>query len=121
MVKAHRIQDKARGVGFDWEERHQVWEKVEEEMREFKNEFDVEEEKPIDQEKAESEFGDLMFSLINYARFLGINPEDSLEKTNKKFIKRFNHLEAESKKLGKPLKEMTLAEMDIIWEAAKKL
>lgn len=121
MVKAHRIQDKARGVGFDWEEKHQVWEKVEEEMREFKNEFDTEKDDQIDRDKAESEFGDLLFSLINYARFIGINPEDALEKTNKKFIKRFNHLEKESNKIGKPLKEMSLAEMDAIWEEAKKL
>ncbi len=121
MVKAHRIQDKARGVGFDWEEKKQVWEKVEEEMQEFKNEFNAEKNEAIDKEKAEGEFGDLLFSLINYARFIDINPEDALEKTNKKFIKRFNHLEKESKKLGKPLKEMTLAEMDAIWNEAKKL
>lgn len=121
MVKAHRIQDKARGVGFDWEERKQVWEKVEEEMQEFKNEFDVDGNKAVNNEKAESEFGDLLFSLINYARFIDINPEDALEKTNKKFIKRFNHLEKVSKKMKKPLKEMTLAEMDSIWNEAKKL
>jgi MazG family protein len=121
LVKAHRIQEKARGVGFDWEEKRQVWEKVEEELREFKEEFNVETSMPIDKEKAESEFGDLLFSLINYARFVDINPEDALERTNKKFIKRFNYLEKESQKLGKPLKEMTLGEMDTIWEKAKKL
>ncbi|QNL21869.1 nucleoside triphosphate pyrophosphohydrolase [Hyphobacterium sp. CCMP332] len=121
MVKAHRIQDKARGVGFDWEERKQVWEKVEEEMQEFKNEFNAEESDSFDRERAEGEFGDLLFSLINYARFIDINPEDALEKTNKKFIKRFNHLEKESKKLGKALKDMTLSEMDAIWNEAKKL
>jgi len=121
LVKAMRIQEKARGAGFDWEKREQVWEKVEEEMSEFKREFNVEENTPIDKEKAENEFGDLMFSLINYARFLDINPEDALEKTNKKFIKRFNYLEAESKKDGKELGKMTLEEMDKYWEAAKKL
>lgn len=121
MVKAHRIQEKARGVGFDWEEKHQVWEKVEEEMREFKNEFDAENENGFNKERAESEFGDLLFSLINYARFIDINPEDALEKTNKKFIKRFNHLENESRRIGKSLKDMSLAEMDAIWEEAKKL
>ncbi len=121
MVKAHRIQEKARGVGFDWEEKSQVWEKVEEEMQEFKNEFDLELSEDFSKERAESEFGDLLFSLINYARFININPEDALERTNKKFIKRFNFLEQESKKVGKTLKEMTLAEMDLIWEKAKKL
>ncbi|WP_028978912.1 nucleoside triphosphate pyrophosphohydrolase [Sporocytophaga myxococcoides] len=121
LVKAMRIQEKARGAGFDWEKREQVWEKVEEEMAEFKAEFNVVENKVIEKEKAENEFGDLMFSLINYARFLDINAEDALEKTNKKFIKRFNYLESESKKDGKELGKMTLAEMDKYWEAAKKL
>jgi len=121
LVKAMRIQEKARGAGFDWEKKEQVWEKVEEEMSEFKAEFNVEEGKVIEKEKAENEFGDLMFSLINYARFLDINAEDALEKTNKKFIKRFNYLESESKKDGKELGKMSLAEMDKYWEAAKKL
>jgi MazG family protein len=121
MIKAMRIQEKVRGVGFDWEEKEQVWGKVEEEMNEFKNEFNVAAGKEIDKEKAEGEFGDLIFSLINYARFININSEDALERTNKKFIKRFNYLEAESKKDGKNLGEMTLAEMDIYWERAKKL
>lgn len=121
LVKAMRIQEKARGAGFDWEKKEQVWEKVEEEMAEFKAEFNVAENKAIEKEKAENEFGDLMFSLINYARFLDINAEDALEKTNKKFIKRFNYLESESKKDGKELGKMTLAEMDKYWEAAKKL
>lgn len=121
LVKASRIQEKARGVGFDWEEKQQVWEKVEEEMQEFKNEFNVIENKEIDQEKAEAEFGDLLFSLINYARFININPEDALEKTNRKFIKRFQYLESKSKELGKNLKDMTLAEMDVFWNEAKKL
>lgn len=121
LVKAMRIQEKARGAGFDWEKKQQVWEKVEEEMAEFKAEFDVDENKVIEKEKAENEFGDLMFSLINYARFLDINAEDALEKTNKKFIKRFNYMESESKKDGKELGKMSLSEMDKYWEAAKKL
>ncbi|POY35297.1 nucleoside triphosphate pyrophosphohydrolase [Solitalea longa] len=119
LVKASRIQEKARGVGFDWEEKHQVWEKVEEEMAEFRAEFN--EDKPIDKEKAEAEFGDLLFSLINYARFLDINAEDALEKTNKKFIKRFQYLESKAKENGQNLKDMTLAEMDVYWNEAKKL
>ncbi len=121
LVKAYRIQDKVRGVGFDWEEKHQVWQKVEEELEEFKQEFDVTVNETLDAEKAEAEFGDLLFSLVNYARFIGINPENALERTNKKFIKRFNHLEARAKETGRPLKEMTLAEMDIFWEEAKGL
>ncbi|WP_020526587.1 nucleoside triphosphate pyrophosphohydrolase [Flexithrix dorotheae] len=121
MVKAIRVQEKARGVGFDWEKKEQVWEKVEEEMQEFKAEFNVAKNEEIDKEKAESEFGDLLFSLVNYARFVGINPETALEKTNKKFIKRFNFLESESKKDGKSMGEMTLAEMDEYWERAKHI
>lgn len=113
MVKATRIQDKARGVGFDWDNREQVWEKVQEELAEFKLEIDRK------SDKAEGEFGDLLFSLINYARFIGINPEDALEKTNKKFIKRFQFLETESAKEGKMLGEMTLEEMDVYWNRAK--
>ena len=121
LVKAYRIQDKVRGVGFDWEEKQQVWQKVEEELEEFKQEFDVTANKTVDAEKAEAEFGDLLFSLINYARFIGINPENALERTNKKFIKRFNHLEVQAKAAGKQLHEMTLAEMDVFWEEAKRL
>ncbi|MEQ9297850.1 MAG: nucleoside triphosphate pyrophosphohydrolase [Cyclobacteriaceae bacterium] len=121
LVKAMRIQEKARGVGFDWEEKSQVWEKVEEEMAEFKHEFDVSADKPINAEKAQGEFGDLLFSLINYARFAEINPEEALERTNKKFIKRFQYLEKMSRKDGKDLSEMSLAEMDEYWNAAKKL
>lgn len=120
LIKASRIQEKARGVGFDWEEKSQVWEKVEEEMQEFRDEFNVE-GKPFDKERAEDEFGDLLFSLINYARFIDINPEDALEKTNKKFIKRFQYLEKKASDLGKSLKDMTLTEMDIFWNEAKKL
>jgi XTP/dITP diphosphohydrolase len=121
LVKASRIQEKARGVGFDWEEKSQVWAKVEEEMQEFKDEFNVEDETTIDHEKAESEFGDLLFSLINYARFININPEDALEKTNRKFIKRFQYLEDKARENGQQLQEMTLAEMDVFWNEAKKL
>jgi XTP/dITP diphosphohydrolase len=119
LVKASRIQEKARGVGFDWEEKSQVWEKVEEEMQEFKAEFNVENDADIDHEKAEGEFGDLLFSLINYARFININAEDALEKTNRKFIKRFQYLEDKARENGKNLHDMTLAEMDIFWNEAK--
>jgi MazG family protein len=121
MVKAIRIQDKARGVGFDWEKKEQVWEKVEEEMQEFKNEFNIEEANQIDHEKATAEFGDLIFSLINYSRFIKIDPEEALERTNKKFIKRFQFLESESKKDGKSIGDMSLTEMDKYWERAKNL
>jgi MazG family protein len=120
LVKATRIQEKARSAGFDWEEKSQVWEKVEEELNEFKEEFNIENGQ-IDKAKAEGEFGDLLFSLINYARFIDINPEDALERTNRKFIKRFTYLEQESKKDGKELKDMTLEEMDKYWNEAKKL
>lgn len=116
MVKASRIQDKARGVGFDWERPEQVWEKVQEELGELQVEVES-----GDAERIESEFGDVLFSMINYARFLQVNPEDALERTNKKFIKRFQYLEGKAKEIGKPLSEMTLAEMDVFWEQAKKL
>lgn len=116
LVKASRIQDKVKGVGFDWEEKSQVWEKVQEELNEFQAEIEKGETS-----KQEEEFGDVLFSLINYARFLNINPEDALEKTNKKFIKRFQYLETQAEKIGKPLSEMTLAEMDVFWEEAKKM
>jgi MazG family protein len=121
LVKSIRIQDKARGVGFDWEKKQQVWEKVEEEMQEFKKEFNVETDVPVNKEKAMAEFGDLLFSLVNYARFIDIDPEEALERTNKKFIKRFQFLEVESARDGKKLGEMTLAEMDKYWERAKTL
>jgi MazG family protein len=121
LVKAIRIQDKARGVGFDWERKEQVWEKVEEEMQEFKSEFNVESDQPVNKERALAEFGDLLFSLVNYARFIDIDPEEALERTNKKFIKRFQYLETESAKDGKKMGEMTLAEMDKYWERAKKI
>jgi XTP/dITP diphosphohydrolase len=115
LVKAVRIQDKARGVGFDWEHTEQVFEKVREELEELKLEVEK------DSSKKEDEFGDVLFSLINYARFIGVNPEDALEKTNKKFIKRFQFLETESKKDGKELGEMSLEEMDKYWNAAKQI
>jgi len=121
LVKASRIQEKARGIGFDWEEKSQVWAKVEEELQEFKDEFNVEDETTIDHDRAESEFGDLLFSLINYARFININPEDALEKTNRKFIKRFQYLETKAKENGQQLQNMSLAEMDVYWNEAKKL
>jgi MazG family protein len=121
LVKAIRIQDKARGIGFDWERKEQVWEKVEEEMAEFKSEFNAASNKPIDHSKAMAEFGDLLFSLVNYARFINIDPEEALERTNKKFIKRFQYLETESAKDGKKMGEMTLEEMDVYWNRAKTL
>lgn len=120
LVKAMRIQEKARGVGFDWEEKQQVWAKVEEEMFEFKEHFNAETNETLDKEQAEAEFGDLLFSLVNYARFIDINPETALERTNQKFIKRFQYLESKANEIGKPLAEMTLAEMDVFWEEAKK-
>lgn len=120
IVKAMRIQEKVKGVGFDWDEKSQVWEKVEEEMQEFKAEFNIETGQ-IDKEKAQAEFGDILFSLINYARFLDINPDEALERTNKKFIKRFQFLEVASAKDGKELGKMSLKEMDKYWELAKKI
>lgn len=119
LVKAMRIQEKARGAGFDWEEKAQVWEKVREEMEEFQQEFSATDAPTIDPAKAEGEFGDLLFSLVNYARFIAINPETALERTNKKFIRRFQHLEKRANEQGKALHDMTLAEMDVFWEEAK--
>lgn len=116
MVKSMRIQEKARGVGFDWEQPEQVWLKVEEELAEFK-----EATESGDEEHAFSEFGDVLFSLINYARFKNINPDEALERTNKKFIRRFNYLEDAANKAGKQLSDMTLEEMDVYWNEAKKL
>jgi len=116
LVKASRIQDKVKGVGFDWEESHQVWDKVQEELIELQEEV-----KSGNQDKMEAEFGDVLFSMINYARFLKINPEDALERTNKKFMKRFMYLESKAGELGKNLSDMTLAEMDVFWEEAKRL
>ncbi len=116
MVKANRIQDKVAGVGFDWEHPDQVFEKLKEELKEFQEEV-----KTGDKNAIESEFGDVLFSMINYARFLKINPENALERTNKKFIKRFQYLEQKANQIGKSLKEMSLQEMDVFWEEAKKI
>jgi len=116
IVKAYRMQEKVRGVGFDWENAGQVWEKVKEEMDELQVEVEA-----GDSAKMEKEFGDLLFSLINYSRFIGVNPEDALERTNKKFIKRFKHIEEQTRRLGKNLKEMTLSEMDAFWDEAKRM
>ena len=116
LIKAYRIQDKARNVGFDWEEREQVWDKVKEEIQEFQAEV-----ANMDKDKAEAEFGDVLFSLINAARLYKINPDNALERTNQKFINRFNYLEAHTIKEGKNLHDMTLEEMDAIWNEAKKL
>ena len=116
LIKAYRIQDKARNVGFDWEEREQVWEKVKEEIGEFQAEV-----AHMDKEKAEREFGDVMFSLINAARLYKINPDNALEHTNQKFINRFNYLEEHTIKQGKNMHDMTLQEMDRLWEEAKAL
>ncbi len=116
LVKANRIQDKVAGVGFDWEQPEQVWEKVQEELQELQLEIDQ-----GNSEKMEAEYGDVLFSMVNYARFLKIDPENALERTNKKFIKRFSHLEKKAKESGKSLKDMTLAEMDVFWNEAKSL
>jgi XTP/dITP diphosphohydrolase len=121
LVKAMRIQEKARGAGFDWEEKEQVWEKVEEELGEFKDTFVGKDLTEADRNEAEGELGDLMFSLVNFARFIDLNPETAVERTNRKFIKRFQHLEKRAAEIGKALSEMTLAEMDVYWEEAKKL
>ncbi len=115
MVKAYRIQDKAHGVGFDWDDANQVWDKVEEEMAEFKAEMNN------DTEKREEEFGDLMFALINYARHSGIHPEDALEKTNKKFIRRFKYIEDTARAQGRSIAELSLDEMEQLWQQAKSL
>ena len=116
LVKANRIQDKVAGVGFDWEKPEQVFEKLREELAELQHEV-----ASGQQDRIEAEFGDVLFSMVNYARFLDVNPENALERTNKKFIKRFKFLEAKAKEAGKSLKEMTLAEMDVYWEQAKEL
>ena len=116
VVKASRIQEKVAGVGFDWEKPEQVFEKLKEELGELQHEIETE-----NKDKMEAEFGDVMFSMINYARFLGINPENALERTNKKFISRFQYLEAKAAEKNKALKDMTLAEMDVFWNEAKLL
>ncbi len=116
MIKADRIQEKAANVGFDWEEPRQVWDKVKEEVAEFDREIDR-----MDREKMEEEFGDVLFSMINAARLYKINPENALEKTNRKFISRFNYVEAKAKESGRQLKDMTLEEMDRLWNEAKRI
>ncbi|MEM6863992.1 MAG: nucleoside triphosphate pyrophosphohydrolase [Bacteroidota bacterium] len=116
LVKANRIQEKVSGVGFDWERPEQVFEKVQEELAELQEEV-----KSQNPDRLEAEFGDVLFSMVNYARFLKINPENALERTNKKFIKRFQYLEQQAKASGKTLPEMTLSEMDVFWEQAKSL
>lgn len=116
LIKAYRIQDKARAVGFDWEERSQVWDKVKEEIGEFEEALDN-----MGKEQAEEELGDVLFSLINAARLYGLNPDNALEHTNQKFIRRFGYIEQQTIRQGKSLKDMTLAEMDVLWEEAKKL
>ncbi|MFA5298962.1 MAG: nucleoside triphosphate pyrophosphohydrolase [Lutibacter sp.] len=116
MVKASRIQEKVAGVGFDWEKPEQVWEKVQEELNELNTEI-----KKGNKNNIEAEFGDVLFSMINYARFIEVNPENALERTNKKFISRFQFLESEAKKINKSLHNMSLAEMDVFWNESKKL
>lgn len=116
VVKANRIQDKVAGVGFDWEEPQQVWEKVQEELSELNEEIKI-----GNTDRIESEFGDVLFSMINYARFIKVNPENALEKTNKRFIQRFQYLEKAAKRIGKNLDEMSLTEMDVFWNEAKKI
>jgi XTP/dITP diphosphohydrolase len=119
LVKAYRIQEKASGVGFDWEKPIQVWDKVKEELHEFKKEVDNA-ESDSDKQRLEMEYGDLLFALVNYARFLDINPEDALEHTNRKFIRRFQFLEKNAKSIGKSLHQMSLDEMDVFWNKAKE-
>lgn len=119
LVKAYRIQEKAKGVGFDWEKPHQVWDKVMEELEELKVEIKSS-ETTGELEQVENEFGDLLFALVNYARFLGVNPEDALERTNRKFIRRFQHIEKNARLIGKELHQMSLEEMDVFWNEAKK-
>ena len=121
LIKAMRMQEKARGVGFDWDDKAQVWAKVQEEMEEFKAHFNAESGTVSNQEEAEAEFGDLLFSLVNYARFIDINPETALERTNRKFLKRFQYIEKRAAENGQTLPEMTLAEMDVYWNEAKKM
>lgn len=116
IAKAHRIQDKARNAGFDWKNREDVWSKVSEELQELKNEISK-----MDEDKTEAEFGDMFFSLINAARLYKVNPDNALERTNQKFIRRFNYIEQEAKKQNKNLKDMTLAEMDALWNQAKEM
>ena len=114
IVKAYRIQEKVRGIGFDWENKNQVWNKFQEEIKEFQNE-----EKKNNAEKMEEEFGDVLFSLVNYSRFININPEDALEKTNKKFISRFQYMEQKIKEDGLDLSKLSFEQMNNLWDIAK--
>ena len=116
MIKAHRIQDKARAVGFDWSEKSDIWNKIQEELLELQNELEQE-----NQERMEEEFGDLLFSVVNAARLYHIEPETALERTNKKFIRRFNHIEATALKQGRSIRKMTLDEMETLWQEGKKM
>ena len=116
MIKAYRIQDKVRGVGFDWKNKEDVWDKVREELQEVETEMRRDASANL-----EEEFGDLLFALVNAARLYGINPEDALEKTNRKFIRRFSHVEERAAEIGKPLTEMSLEEMDAYWDEAKAM
>ncbi len=116
LIKANRIQEKAANVGFDWEERHQVWDKVKEEISEVEQEMEAGKGNDL-----EGEFGDLLFAVVNAARLYGVNPENALERTNRKFISRFNHLEKRAKEMNVALKEMSLSEMDKIWDEAKAI
>ncbi len=120
LVKAMRIQEKARGAGFDWEQPEQVWQKVQEELREFGDEYSHGQADKMNAEKAADEFGDLLFSLVNFARFAGINPEEALERTNRKFISRFQYLETAATANNQRLPDLTLAQMDVYWEEAKR-
>jgi len=115
VVKAYRIQEKVRGIGFDWENKGQVWDKVLEEIKELKSE-----ENNNDSKRIEDEFGDVLFALVNYSRFINVNPEDALEKTNKRFIKRFQFLEKQITNDGKKLSDLTFEEMNSYWDLAKK-
>ena len=119
LVKAYRIQQKASGAGFDWDKISQVWEKVVEEMHEFRREVECAEE-DSDKQRLELEFGDLLFALVNYARFIDINPENALERTNRKFIRRFQYIEQGARNTGKAIHQMSLEEMDAFWNEAKK-
>lgn len=116
LIKAYRMQEKAAGVGFDWENANQVWDKVKEEMEELRHEIETD----ATNRRKEEEFGDLLFALVNYARFIGVNPEDALEKTNKKFRRRLSYIESQAALEGKMVHQMTLAEMDALWNQAKE-
>lgn len=122
LIKAYRLQDKAKGIGFDWKCKEDVWKKVEEEINELKEEEKAIKENPNNQtqkSKVEAEFGDVLFSLINYARFIDVNPDTALEMTNRKFKSRFEYMEKQAKENGKPLQDMDIDEMEVLWQQAK--